>query len=139
MATRSLPRDSYGPCLAEVYGDIVRIRDLAWAVLMGICSGTPLYAISKYFMLSWGLTGPEKAKGYALFFGMIGCLVSGILSSRLFKAKRTLVTGHPIRFQEAILSMDASAQEEFQALKTCSPDIRQELTELGITVEPPAD
>lgn len=125
-------KDSYGASLAEVYGDIVRIRDLGIATLLGIIGGTPVYALAKDLLVSWGSVGPEKAKGYALFLGMLGCLLSGVASARRFKATRDLVTEGRVHFEKAILSLGVSLEEEKAAVEASSEDNQRELRELGV-------
>jgi hypothetical protein len=132
-------KDSYGASLAEVYGDIVRIRDLAIATLLGILGGPPVFALAKHLLVSWVAIEPEKAKGYALFLGMLGCLAAGVASARWFKAKRDLVTEGRVHFEEAILSLGVSLKEERAAVEASSEDNQRELREVGVSLGPRQD
>jgi hypothetical protein len=128
----SVKEDSFGNQFAEVYNDLVRIRDLAIANVLGIFCGISFFVLSRYLMLHGELTDPEKIKGYALFFGILGCLLSGILSARWFKAKRELTTGDTICFNDALVEMGVDPEEEMAAIRASSSENKKELYELGI-------
>lgn len=79
--------------------------------------------------------GPDQRKGYALLFGILGCLLSGILSGYFFKAKREVVSGTQVRFLDALDQLGLDPQEEIAAIKASSPENQKELAELGILEE----
>jgi len=127
--------DRYWNQYAEVWNDLVRIRDLALANVLGIVSGIIFYVISWYFLSHQGWAAPEKVRGYALFFGILGCLLSGWLSTRWFKAKRELVIGERSGFHEALIQMGVDPEKEMAAIKASPADNQRELGELGIMVD----
>jgi len=121
--------------LAEVWNDTVRVRDLAVATLLGISSGLTCFLLAKFALLHLSLGNPEQQKGYALLFGILGCIGSGILSATLFKPKREVRAGADVCLREALEQMGVDPEEEGEAVRESSPENRRELEELGILEE----
>lgn len=91
MNTPSNPAPSApGQQLAEVWGDTVDLRHLAWSIVIG--TGI---SVTGYFLASrWLVTVVESkqlAHAYAMLAGLAGCVIAGVICARLFSPKR-LVT-----------------------------------------------
>jgi hypothetical protein len=121
--------------IAEVYGDIVRIRDLAIANVLGITCGISSYVLSRDLITLLRWASPEKIKGYALFFGILGCLLSGLLTARWFKAKREVAAGTTICFHDALSQMGVTPEEEISLIRQSPLENQRELYDLGIIHE----
>lgn len=128
-------KESLGNQLAEVWNDTVKIRDLAVATVLGILFGMTFFLVAEYALARFQWGGPDQQKGYALLFGILGCLLSGILSVHFFKAKRNVVPGTRVRFQDALLQLGVDPNEEIAAIRASSQENRNELAELGILEE----
>lgn len=76
--------------LAEVWSDTVDLRQLAWAIGIGIViSVAGFYAASHWLR---GIVGsPELAHAYAMLAGLAGCVLAGLICARLFPPKRIVV------------------------------------------------
>ena len=67
--------------LTEVWGDTVSLRELLIAVLFGIVFTMGFYLIARHFFLQIDSIEDSLAKGYALFVGIAGCLLSSVISA----------------------------------------------------------
>ena len=65
--------------LAEVWGDTVDLKHLAWAIVIG--TGI---SVTAYFFASRWLTSvvesKQLAQAYAMLAGLAGCVISGVIS-----------------------------------------------------------
>lgn len=119
------------PQLAEVWGEVVDVRHLRWAAVLGCILGLPSYLLS--LMLFNTLTTPELAKTYALLVGLAGCLVSGAISAHLFAPKRHLVEELSDKSaQEEALAELESETGELGRIDDLPEATRKELRDLGI-------
>ncbi len=76
--------------LAEVWSDTVDLRQLAWAIGIGIViSVAGFYAASHW--LRGVVASPELAHAYAMLAGLAGCVLAGLICARLFPPKRIVV------------------------------------------------
>jgi len=65
--------------LAEVWGDTVDLRHLAWSIATGIgISVLGFYLASRW--LRSVVESPQLAHAYAMLAGLAGCLLGGLLS-----------------------------------------------------------
>ncbi len=76
--------------LAEVWGDVVDLRQLALAVLIGavVSLGIFLAALAGFHALG---TAAAPGRAYAMLAGLGGCVLSGAICARLLPPKRILV------------------------------------------------
>jgi hypothetical protein len=76
--------------LAEVWSDTVDLRQLAWAIGIGIAiSVAGFYAASRW--LRGIVASAELAHAYAMLAGLAGCVLAGVICARLFPPKREVV------------------------------------------------
>jgi len=108
--------------LVEVWGDVVDIVHLCWAVVLGCICSLPAYLVAVEVFQTFVDT-ESLAKTYALLVGLAGCLVAGTLSAKRFPPKRILE-------QDA---QDPAAQAE------ALDELREETGDLGEIADlPPA-
>ena len=76
--------------LAEVWGDVVDLRQLALAVLIGavVSLGMFLAALAGFHMLG---AAAASGRAYAMLAGLGGCVFGGAICARLLPPKRILV------------------------------------------------
>ena len=78
------------PQLYEVWGDTVDGRHLIYAIAIGAVSSLGVFFIAQHLFVGW-VTNVQMARAYAMLVGIVGCLVGGAISARLFKPKRNVV------------------------------------------------
>ena len=95
-------QDSASWRLAEVWGDTVDLRHLAWAIAIGIG-----ISVVGFFVASRWLTAivesQQLAHAYAMLAGLAGCVIAGVICARAFPPKRV------------VTEMDASADPEWRS------------------------
>ena len=76
--------------LAEVWGDVVDLRQLALAVLIGalVSLGIFLAALAGFHALG---IAAASGRAYAMLAGLGGCVLGGAICARLLPPKRILV------------------------------------------------
>lgn len=116
----------------EVWGDTVDGRHLLAAILIGVGLATPLYLLAEWLFGQTSIE-PGLARSYSLLVGLGACLLTAVISARLFPPKRILTeqTDEPGSRERA---MD-SIEEEFGPLG--DPDelpatVLREVKDLGI-------
>lgn len=78
------------PDLYEVWGDTVDGRHLIYAIAIGVIVSLGAFFIAQYVLVGW-VANLQMARAYAMLVGIVGCLVGGAISARLFKPKRNIV------------------------------------------------
>lgn len=118
--------------LAEVWGDTVDLRHLAWSVVLGITISVAAYEAGRAG-LSSVVSDPARVRAYAMLIGLGGCLVAGALSAVLFRPKRVVVD-HTVD-QSARLHVLQQLGEEWGGIGSLSDlpvSAKAELKELGL-------
>lgn len=85
------PQPSAGPggTLAEVWGDVVDVRHLLGAVIIGgALSFATFFVFTKVF--AGMVSSAALARAYAMLAGLIGCVASGVICARLYPPKRVI-------------------------------------------------
>lgn len=120
---------------AEVWGDTLVLKELFFSALLGISLTMAGYLAGvRYFA---GIKGLSKAliTGYALMTGILGCVVAGIIASKLYKPKRTV---EDMIVQEDIAAVlkagDMTLEEETIAMETVDKQVIDEMKELNLQV-----
>jgi hypothetical protein len=120
---------------ADVWGDTVDLRHLSIAIVIGIAVSLTFYLVGlKFILRSLPKTPQSLTQAYALLIGILGCLVSAVVSTKLFPPKRTLRESQfNAQEREAALSeLQIDWEREREELKTLSPQIVAEMKELQI-------
>lgn len=97
MTTKTKPAEKAGSpdnlILAEVWGDVVDLRQLAIAIVIGGTISLSTYLIAAHFMQNIG-DNKDLGRAYAMLVGLIACILSGAICAKLFKPKRIVTEGH---------------------------------------------
>ena len=118
---------------AEVWGDTLVLKELFLSSVMGIVLTMVGYIFGvRYFAGLKGLS-PALITGYALMTGIIGCTVSGIIASKLFKPKRVVLEMLISEDIESILKAgDMTLEEEILAMQDLDKEVLEEMSELKL-------
>ncbi|WP_026896133.1 hypothetical protein [Clostridiisalibacter paucivorans] len=120
--------------LAEVWGDTVVLKELFFSSILGITLTMLGYILGSKFFSGIETLEPGLVKGYALMIGIIGCVLSGILSAKLFKPKRIVEEKfEQENIEDVIKSGGMTLEEEILALSTVDKQILDEMEELNLT------
>ena len=95
--------------LAEVWGDTVDLKHLAWAIVIG--TGI---SVTAYFFASRWLTSvvesKQLAQAYAMLAGLAGCVISGVICARIFPPKRVVtemdISSDPVWRAEVLAELE---------------------------------
>lgn len=120
---------------AEVWQDVVSKRHLAISVTLGI-----VLEIISYLSGLWLVQAinpsikPDLLRGYALFFGVAGCLLAAGIACYRFKPKRIIseATAEAGQFLEALREQNIAVKDELAALKSLPPEIKRELEDVEV-------
>ncbi|HCQ46948.1 MAG TPA: hypothetical protein DIW53_09240 [Achromobacter sp.] len=128
--------------LAEVWSDTVDLRQLAWAIGIGIAiSVTGFFAASRW--LRGMVASPELAHAYAMLAGLAGCVIAGVICARLFPPKRAVIehtSTHDPAWRAEVLAELADQPGGLGSLADLPEPVVRELKELGLYdlfTEPP--
>ncbi len=119
--------------LTEVWGDTVSLRELLVAVLLGIVFTMGFYLTARHFFLQIDSIEDSLARGYALFVGIAGCLISSVISARMFKPKRVISEmneQHDI--EEVLAHAGMTVEDEIDALVKLDPEIIKEMEKFSL-------
>ncbi|MBR3756705.1 MAG: hypothetical protein IKK48_06295 [Firmicutes bacterium] len=119
--------------LTEVWGDTVSLRELLVAVLLGIVFTMGFYLVARHFFLQIDSIEDSLAKGYALFVGIAGCLISSVISAKMFKPKRIISEmneQHDI--EEVLAHVGMTVEDEIDALIKLDPEIIKEMENFSL-------
>ncbi|MBE6034586.1 hypothetical protein [Aminipila sp.] len=121
------------PKYAELWGDRVVLKELLIASVIGIILTMAFYFnASRYFLSQEGIE-PGLAKGYSLMIGIGGCLLGGIISSKLFKPKREVVeSGEELDVLGAIEAAGSTLEDEIKAMGNTNKQSIEEMKALGL-------
>lgn len=116
--------------LAEVWGDIVDLRHLRLAVIIGALVSLGAYYGAVEMFTIFG-DGASVDKAYAMLVGLGGCLVACLICARLFPPKRVLLeAGQDEADRSGAISALAEGGGDFDA--PLPEGARQELLALGL-------
>jgi hypothetical protein len=76
--------------LYEVWGDTVDGRHLIYSIAIGAAVSLGAFFTAQHLLMGW-VDNAQMAKAYAMLVGIVGCLVGGAISAKLFKPKRNVV------------------------------------------------
>ncbi|KAF1020872.1 MAG: hypothetical protein GAK30_02260 [Paracidovorax wautersii] len=73
--------------LAEVWGDTVDLRHLAWSIVIGIGISVTGFLLASRWLASI-VESRQLAHSYAMLAGLAGCVIAGVICARAFPPKR---------------------------------------------------
>ncbi|WNG43889.1 hypothetical protein F0U60_07115 [Archangium minus] len=76
--------------LAEVWGDTVDLRHLAWSIAIGLVVSLACFLLASH-LLADRVGSAALARAYAMLAGLVGCVLSGVICGALFPPKREVV------------------------------------------------
>ncbi len=118
---------------AELWGDRVVLKELALASIIGIVMTMAFYLVASKFFLSNENIEPGLAKGYSLMVGIAGCILSGAISSKLFKPKRDIVdSGDDIDIEGALEAAGLTLEDEKKNGKNADKQSIAEMEKYGL-------
>jgi hypothetical protein len=118
--------------LAEVWGDVVDLRQLGIAIIVGAVISLGVYFIAgRIFAATVEVVAVGRA--YAMLAGLIGCVAGGVVCAKLFPPKRVVIES------EADPSWRADAMDQLAAetgtigrIEDVPPVVAEEMKELGL-------
>jgi hypothetical protein len=118
--------------LAEVWGDTVDLRHLAWSVVLGVGISLGAFEAGRV-ALSSIVADAAIARAYAMLIGLAGCLAAGALCAMLFKPKR-IVVDQTVDEADRMEVLRQLGEEHggIGALADLPASARAELKELGL-------
>ncbi|WP_312561652.1 hypothetical protein [Anaerospora sp.] len=120
---------------ADVWGDTVDLKHLAIAMGIGIIISLSFYILGlNYLQVNFSKLAANLMTAYALLIGIAGCLLSAIISAKLFKPKRKL---NEEEFSEAdrlavLEELKIDIDKEAEELQSVGPKVIQEMKDLQI-------
>lgn len=120
--------------LAEVWGDTVDLRHLAWAIAIG----TGISVLGFYLASRWLATVVESrqlAHAYAMLAGLAGCVIAGVICARAFPPKREVTeldTSNAPEWRREVLEELARQPGGLGTVQDLPPAVVQELKELKL-------
>ncbi|MBS7525090.1 hypothetical protein KHM83_00215 [Fusibacter paucivorans] len=119
--------------LAEVWGDTVVLKELFIASVLGIVLTMAGYILGRSYFGSIEGLDVGLQKGYSLMVGILGCVVSAVISAKLFKPKRIVDEQFENdSIEEIVKFAGMSMAEEIEAIKDVDPEIVAELEALQL-------
>ena len=132
MAKKTTNRAKEG-IFYEVWGDLVDLKELLLASIIGIALSMGAYLIAKAIFLQNPELGESVATGYALFAGIGGCIASCVICAILFKAKRTIYEDSgAVDLMQVLREENVDIEAEIRELREAPEDVIREMEENGL-------
>jgi hypothetical protein len=124
--------DAASGSLAEVWGDTVDLKHLAWSIVLGVGISLGAFLIAKSLLAQF-VTDAAIGRAYAMLVGLAGCVLAGAVCALLFKPKR-LVVEHTVDESERMHVLEQLAAESggLGSIADLSRSARSEMEELGL-------
>lgn len=118
--------------LAEVWGDTVDLRHLAWSIVLGVAISVGAFEAGKRLLASI-VNDAAIVRADAMLIGLGGCVLAGLVSAVLFRPKRVVVE-HAVDESDrtAVLAQLAEEWGGIGSLADMSASAKAELKELGL-------
>ena len=119
--------------LAEVWGDTVDLRHLAWSIGIGLVVSLGCFLLASRLLAD--LVGNATlARAYAMLAGLAGCVLSGIICGRLFPPKREVVEdgGADPSWRQEVLNDLAAQSGGLGSIAELPPPVVNEMKSLHI-------
>ncbi|MCQ5210017.1 MAG: hypothetical protein UCI88_06345 [Megasphaera massiliensis] len=122
-------------CLADIWGDTVDLYDLGKGIVIGIVISISCYLGAHEIIITQAPEiAPKLVSAYSLLFGIGGCVISAVVSAKLFKPKRTL---NEEEFSEkdrdrVLNELNVDISKEQEELKYADAKVLQEMKDLKL-------
>lgn len=122
-------------CLADIWGDTVDLYDLGKGIVIGIVISISCYLGAHEIIITQAPEiAPKLVSAYSLLFGIGGCVISAVVSAKLFKPKRTL---NEEEFSEkdrdrVLNELNVDISKEQEELKYADVKVLQEMKDLKL-------
>ena len=122
-------------CLADIWGDTVDLYDLGKGIVIGIVISISCYLGAHEIIIKQAPEiAPKLVSAYSLLFGIGGCVISAVVSAKLFKPKRTL---NEEEFSEkdrdrVLNELNVDISKEQEELKYADVKVLQEMKDLKL-------
>ncbi|WP_311223396.1 MULTISPECIES: hypothetical protein [unclassified Acidovorax] len=120
--------------LAEVWGDTVDLRHLAWSIAIGIGISVVGFFLASRWLATF-VESRQLAHAYAMLAGLAGCVTAGVICARAFPPKRE-VTEQDLSTDPAwrreVLQELAAQPGGLGSIADLPPAVVQELKELKL-------
>jgi len=117
----------------EVWGDLVALKDLFFACVIGVVVTLGAYLGAKSIFLSDPNLEAGLATGYALFAGLGGCVLSCVICCILFRPKRVILEdSSEIDILKVLEAENVNLVEELKELRMAPEEVLQEMRDNGL-------
>lgn len=118
----------------SVWGDTVNLRELLIGMFLGAITGYVSFTGGIWFLQNYYLNLPKGLlMGYALLFGIIGCLIAGAVAAKTFRAKRIFIEDSScLDMTAALRELNLNPGLEDEYLQSVPQDVKEEMKELQI-------
>lgn len=120
---------------ADVWGDTVNLKHLVYGMVIGIVISLAFYlGALKLIQVNFPKLPASLMAAYSLLMGIVGCILSAVVSAKLFKPKRTL---NEEEFSEAdrntvLDELKVDRAKEAEELLTIEPAVAAEMQALQL-------
>lgn len=121
--------------LADIWGDTVDLRHLAYGMVLGIIIALAAYMGGvSYLKANYPKLPLNLVTGYSLLIGIVGCLLSAFIAAKLFPPKRELKEAE-LSAEDRLLVIEElklDQETERRELETLPPEIVEEMKQLKL-------
>ncbi|CAM4026804.1 Chemotaxis protein [Bordetella tumbae] len=119
---------------AEVWGDTVDLKHLAWAIGIGIGISIFGFYVASHWLTSV-VESKQLAHAYAMLAGLAGCIIAGVICAKAFPPKRevteTEISVDP-QWRQEVLDELAMTSGGMGSIADLPPTVTKELKELKL-------
>ena len=124
--------DANGSTYAEVWGDIVDLKQLGLAVIIGGAISLATFLVCIKILTPLAATA-ALGRSYAMLAGLIGCVISGVICAKMFAPKRIIVeTATDPAWRMETMDQLAAEEGSIGSVEDLSPAVVAEMKELGL-------
>ncbi|UHD45793.1 hypothetical protein LUX29_00580 [Aureimonas altamirensis] len=117
---------------AQVWGDVVDLRDLRLAIPIGAAISLSAY-LGAAALFAQFVDDPAMARAYGMLVGIVGCILAGAVCAVLFKPKRVVHERmEDTAWHEQVIDQLAAERGGIGRTSELSPATVAELKELGL-------
>ncbi|MCB8881106.1 hypothetical protein ACELLULO517_12740 [Acidisoma cellulosilytica] len=124
-------RPGTDPIYAELWGDVVDLRHLAGAMVIGAVISLAIYILAGFVFASF-VAKPSVAHAYAMLAGLVGCVVGGTVCAWRFKPKRQMVEEDDIAWRQEAIALLEAESGPLGLSAHLTPAVEREMRALGL-------